>query len=114
MTFYRIDFPSSYLGSIRKGVQPKEHLTIFRFVLSQEKHYFYLFYVFRIGGDRAKITKRMGFKLTDHGEQRAKAFTILCNIINFCSTNIYPFCAQKQEPLCSETRVAALGDTYIL
>jgi len=96
-TFYRIDFPKSYLESIRKGVRPTEHLTLFR-----------------IGGNRAKETKKKGFNLTDHSEQRTKAFTLLCSIVNFCSTDIYPSWAQKQVPVASEARVVALADTYPL
>jgi hypothetical protein len=56
----------------------------------------------------------MGLKLTDHGEQRVKAFAILCSIIKFCSTAIYPYWKAKQEPTTSAERVAALADTYPL
>jgi len=95
VTFYRADFPQSYLQSVVNGQRPTEHITFFR-----------------IGGDRAKVTKRRGLYLGDNGEQRAKAFHLLCSIINTCSTLIRPFWATKQEPPFTHTRIMQMMNTY--
>jgi len=94
-TFYRADFPASYLTSIQQGVRPVEHVTIFR-----------------IGGDRAKVTKRTGLKMTDHGEQRVKAFNLLCSIVSACDMFIRPDWVAKKEPQFTATRVQQMSGTY--
>jgi len=59
-------------------------------------------------------TKNYGFQLSDHTEGRVATFTLLCSIIKFCSTDIYPYWAQEEVPSVSQARVAVLADTYAL
>eukprot|EP00026_Physarum_polycephalum_P019470 Phypoly_transcript_21500.p1 GENE.Phypoly_transcript_21500~~Phypoly_transcript_21500.p1 ORF type:complete len:119 (+),score=6.03 Phypoly_transcript_21500:164-520(+) len=80
VTFYRVDFPTTYIESFMNGEPPSERITIFR-----------------IGGDRAKEHKKLGLRISDHHEQRVKVLAILCNILSVCSTEIYPYWLKKKH-----------------
>jgi len=97
VAFYHADFPKSYLESVRSGQRPSEHLTIFR-----------------VGGNRAKKTKQKGFGIMEHGEQRVKAFTILCSIVNTCNKAILPSWVKREEPPITSDRLARLANTFSL